>query len=74
MSYPEVGADCQCGLPSVLRMSGPNARNPNRAFYTCPKNQDQNDRCDYFLWADGQGKPVRKYAKRPSSPVHQVRS
>jgi hypothetical protein len=65
-----VGANCKCGLPSVLRQVTKESANQGRYFYTCPKNKNQGP-CDYFLWADGEDSKVqtRYNAKRqPTTP------
>jgi hypothetical protein len=73
--FPEVGNTCRCGLPSVLRpVKNQASANLGRCFYTCPKSNDQPDKCTYFAWADTKANPknfTRTYAasKRPWAPL-----
>jgi hypothetical protein len=59
-NIPETGAECKCGLLSVLRQVTKESANQGRYFYTCPKIQSQGP-CKYFVWADGMK------SKEPSS-------
>lgn len=41
--------DCHCGLPAAQKVSGPNAKNPNKPFLTCATKS-----CDFFKFVGGQ--------------------
>ncbi|ORY32854.1 hypothetical protein BCR39DRAFT_522143 [Naematelia encephala] len=40
------------GRRALRLVAGANSKNPGRAFYTCPLNRDDPNKCKYFKWAD----------------------
>ena len=60
---------CACGVPCALYVSE-SEKNPGRAYFRCRDN-DTEDRCDAFIWADK--KSWRKVKpKRKTEPSKQV--
>ncbi|KAI0842037.1 hypothetical protein F5Y06DRAFT_166646 [Hypoxylon sp. FL0890] len=45
---------CNCipRLPAVLLQVKKDTRNKGRSFYTCQKDKDKKNKCDFFLWAE----------------------
>ncbi|KAI1143558.1 hypothetical protein F5Y05DRAFT_157481 [Hypoxylon sp. FL0543] len=45
---------CNCipRLPAVLLQVKKDSRNKGRSFYTCQKDKDKKNKCDFFLWAE----------------------
>lgn len=41
---------CRCGQVAKKLTSGPNAKNPNKPFFVCPKSREE--QCKFFLWEE----------------------
>lgn len=66
--YPETGEQCNCGLTSVLKQAGPQAKNAGRWFYCCPLLPTDQGRCKFFKFADTvQATPSQQQSKRRAS-------
>lgn len=62
------GPKCHHGHPAVLKISGPQAKNPGKAFLACPVGAKDKGGCGFFQWNAGmQSAPQTRPEMFPSS-------
>lgn len=48
---PDAAVACDCGRAAKKFQSGPKSKNPGRWFYTCSRDRNDANRCNFFQWA-----------------------
>ena len=68
-----AGPMCNCNQPAKEMVSGPQAKNPNRAFLCCPKGRNDASACKFWSWKDEWlAKQESGGAARPSATLYPV--